>query len=184
MPRWGKYDPMWQAGLSFSIPVWSGSKTASVVTESRLRGAAAESGSQIVRQLLGQRVNERVALLGALLETNRLYRSGLLVQSEATVSSTMLQYQVGRVSFAAVLDALNGYVADVNGFYESVAAAQRVDIAQREISLDAVVSSASSGMGSSPAIGAGSMGNGSSSNTGASSPEPESNAGSGSASRM
>jgi outer membrane protein TolC len=184
MPRWGKFDPMWQAGLSFSIPLWSGSKQSSAVTESRLRGAAAESGSETVRRLLGQRVKERIALLGALLESNRLYRSGLLVQSEATVSSTMLQYQVGRVSFAAVLDALNGYVADVNGFYESVAAAQRVDIAQREISLDAVVGSVASGMGSSPAIGAGGMGNRSSSDTGASPAQPDSNAGSESTSRM
>lgn len=184
MPRWGKFDPMWQAGLSFSIPLWSWSKLSSAATEGRLRGAAAESGSETVRRILGQRVKERIALLGALVETNRLYRSGLLVQSEATVSSSMLQYQVGRVSFAAVLDALNGYVADVNGFYESVASAQRVDIAQREVSLDAVVGSAASGMGSSPAIGASGMGNRSSSDTGASSPEPESNAGSGSTSRM
>ena len=81
-------------------------------------------------------------LLDALLETNRLYRSGLLVQSEATVSSTMAQYGVGRVTFASVLDALAGYLNDVNGFFESVAAAQRIAIAQREVSLESVTGAA------------------------------------------
>ena len=90
----------------------------------------------------------------ALLETNRLYRSGLLVQSEATVSSTMAQYGVGRVTFASVLEALTGYVNDFNGFLESLASAHRLAIAQREVSLDPP-SFAAPGMGSAPMPGAG-----------------------------
>jgi len=35
-----------------------------------------------------------------------------------------------------VLEALSGYLGDVNGFLESVAAAQRIAIAEREISLE------------------------------------------------
>jgi len=106
------------------------------------------------RQLLQLRVQERLTLLEALLETNRLYRSGLLIQSEATVSSTMTQYGVGRVTFASVLEALTGYVNDYNGFLESVASAQRLAIAQREVSLDPPALAAP-GMGTSSMPGAG-----------------------------
>ena len=147
MPRGGQFEPMWQAGLSFNIPIWAGSKQSRAVAESEARQKGDAQGVEAVRQLLRLRVQERLTLLDALLETNRLYRSGLLVQSEATVSSTMAQYGVGRVTFASVLEALAGYVNDVNGFLESVAAAQRVAIAQKEVSLEAVIPAAA-GIGS------------------------------------
>jgi hypothetical protein len=104
---------------------------------------------------LRQRINERLEVLHALVEANQLYRSGLLVQSDATVSSTMAQYQVGRVAFASVLEALAGYLTDTNGFLDSIAAAQRIDIAEREISLDAPGGPAAGGMGGSAMPGAG-----------------------------
>ena len=97
-------------------------------------------------------------MLTALLETNRLYRSGVLIQSEATVSSAMAQYQVGRVPFASVLEALTGYLSDQVGFYESVVAAQRIDIAQRELSLDPVAGPALGGIGGAAMPGSSGMG--------------------------
>lgn len=147
MPRGGNFDTMWQAGVSLNVPVWSARKQARVIAENRARGQAAQSGVEATRQLLHQRVRERVEVLRALVEANRLYRGGLLTQSEATVSSTLLQYRVGRVPFAAVLEALVGYLGDVNDHLESVAAAQRVAIAEREISLDGPVSPGGAGMG-------------------------------------
>ncbi len=146
MARGRKFDPMWQAGLSFTIPVWGRSKQSRVIEENRIRGISAQFGAETIRQLLRQRIMERFTLLNALTETNRLYRSGLLVQSEAMVSSTMAQYQMGRVAFASVLEALTGYIADVNSFYESVATTQRVEIAQRELSLDPLAGLALEGM--------------------------------------
>ncbi len=157
MPRGGAFEPMWQAGVSVPIPLWAGGKQSRAVSELRLRGQAAESGAETVRRLLRQRLEERRAMLGALLETNRLYRTGVLVQSEATVTSTMAQYQVGRVPFASVLEALSGYLADLGGYYESVAAAQRIDIAQRELSLDPVAGPALGGLGGAPMPGSGGM---------------------------
>jgi outer membrane protein TolC len=184
MPRWGPYSPMWQAGVLFSVPLWAGSKQSRAVAESRWQGTTAESGAEAVRQLLDQRVEERLAALQALLETNRLYRAGLLAQSEATVTSTVVQYQVGRVSFASVLEALTGYVGDTGGFLESVAAAQRVDIAQREVSLEPVAAAGAAVMGGTPVPGAGGMGSGSSARTGPAGPAPGAVAGAGSMSRM
>ncbi|MCC6748179.1 MAG: TolC family protein [Deltaproteobacteria bacterium] len=172
MPRWGKFEPMWQAGLAFSLPIWGGSKQARAVAENRLREAAAAHGAEATRQLLRQRVMERLTLTEALIDTNRLYRSGLLVQSEATVSSTMAQYRVGRVTFASVLEALVGYVTDLNAFYESIAAIQRVEIARREVSLDAPVGPVASGMSGSSVPGAGVMGGNASAGPGAPSLQP------------
>jgi hypothetical protein len=59
------------------------------------------------------------------------------VQSQATTESTLAQYEVGKVSFASVLEATAGLIADQEGFLESVASAHRVLIAQAERSLDA-----------------------------------------------
>jgi outer membrane protein TolC len=157
MPRGGQFEPMWQAGLSFNIPIWAGSKQSRAVAESEARQRSGAQGVEAIRQLLRLRVQERLALLDALLESNRLYRSGLLVQSEATVSSTMAQYGVGRVTFASVLEALSGYLNDVNGFLESVVAAQRIAIAQKEVSLE-LVAGAPPGMGGASIPGTGSRG--------------------------
>lgn len=138
MPRGGMFEPMWQAGVSMPIPLWARGKQSRAVGEYRSRGEAARGGEEAVRRLLRQRLEERRALLAAQLRTNRIYRSGLLVQSEAAVSSAMAQYQVGRVPFATVLEALGGYFADLVGYRESIVAAHRLDVAQRELSLDPV----------------------------------------------
>jgi outer membrane protein TolC len=155
MPRWGDFDTMWQAGVSLNLPVWSAHRQARVIAENQARGQAARSGAEAVRQLLALRVRERIEALRALVEANRLYRGGLLTQSEATVSSTLLQYQVGRVAFASVLEALAGYLGDVNGHLESIAAAERIAIAERELSLDPPGGSGSAGVGGAPMPGAG-----------------------------
>lgn len=157
MPR-GGLEPMWQAGVAFSLPVW-GEKGAAVL-ESQARETVASSGEETVRHLLRQRVYERHELLSALLETNRLYRSGLLVQSGATVQSTLAQFRVGQVSFASVLEALSGHLADLEGFLDSVAAAQALAIAEREASLSLVSAPAAGGGGSARVPGSGGMGGG------------------------
>lgn len=158
MPRGGAFEPMWQAGVSVPIPLWAGSKQSQAVREYRLRGQAAENNAETIRRLVRQRLEERRAMLTALLETNRLYRSGVLIQSEATVSSAMAQYKVGKVPFAAVLEALSGYLTDLVGFYESVVAAQRIDIAQHELSLDPVSGPALGGPGGASMSGSSGMG--------------------------
>lgn len=183
MPRGAAFEPMWQAGLSIPIPLWSGSKQSRAIAESRLRHEASRRDAETVRQLLRQRVSERNRQLGALLESNRLYRTELLVQSDATVASTMDQYQVGRVTFASVLDALGGYVADLGGYLESIAAAQRLDIAREEASLDPTAGM-SAGLGGASMPGAGAAGAGSSVPSGDAAPQPAGATGSSSMSKM
>ncbi len=147
----GKLDPMWLLSVSFAIPVWAAVKQARAVSERELRLQAAADETEALRQLLNQRMRERAVVLEALLKTNQLYRDGLLVLSESTVTSTLAQYQVGKVTFASVLEVLVGYLADLNGFLESVAATQRIATAQRELSLEPVSGLPGGGM---PAVGA------------------------------
>jgi hypothetical protein len=64
-----------------------------------------------------------------------IYQQGLLIQSQASAESTLAQYQVGKVSFASVLEANAGFIADQEGYLETVAAAYRILNAQAELSL-------------------------------------------------
>ncbi len=133
MPR-GSLDPMWLLSVGIALPIYG--RQSHAVEENLARERAGAEGEEAVLQLLRLRVEERRTLLAALLPVNQLYRSGLLVQSEATVASTTAQYRVGRVTFASVLEALAGYLADVDGFLQSIAETQRVAVAQREVSLE------------------------------------------------
>jgi outer membrane protein TolC len=155
----GSLDPMWTVSVSVGLPVWGARKQGRAVAESEARREAEGEGAEAVLQLLRLRTEERLALLDAVLETNQLYRGGLIVQSEAAAESTMNQYRVGRVTFASVLEALNGLVADRASYLESSAQAHRIAIAQWELSLDAPPG-ASAAMGTGPVPGARAMGGG------------------------
>jgi outer membrane protein TolC len=158
MPR-GALEPMWAAGVSFTLPIFAGSKQSRAVAEREARAAASDGGAEAVLQLLHLRVQERQVLLGSLVESAGLYQGGLLVQSQATVDSTMSQFQVGRVSFASVLEAVGGVLADEEGYLQAVVAAWRVAIAAGEVSLEAA-GGGSSAMPGGAVPGAGAMGGG------------------------
>ena len=141
MPR-GDLDPMWAAGLSFSVPLWSYRKQNEAVTESEARSEAQGLSAEAVAQMLRLRVTERHTAMEAVIGTIQPYRDGLLVQSQATADSTLSQYRVGRVTFASVLEANAGYVNDQESYLSALADAQRIAIADAEISLDPVSSAA------------------------------------------
>lgn len=155
MPR-GALEPMWQVGASVSLPVWSGRKQSRAVEESAARVVADERSVEAIEQLLRLRVAEWRVALATLTETISLYRGGLLVQSLATAESTLAQYQVGRASFASLLEANAGYIADEEGLLFALADAHRVGIAQAEVSLDPVRVGGTAGMGAAAMPGAGS----------------------------
>jgi outer membrane protein TolC len=150
MPR-GALEPMWTAGVSIGLPIWAGRKQGKAVAESEARAEGSALGEEAVDQILRLRVAERRNAALALLDTVRLFREGLLVQSRATTESTLALYRVGKVSFASVVEGDAGLVADEGGFLGAVADAQRVAIAAAEVSLEPV-----SGPGVAP-IGRGGM---------------------------
>lgn len=156
MPR-GGLDPMWAAGLSLTLPIFSGSKQGRVVAESEARAAAGAGGAEALLQLLHLRVQDRLAQLANLLESAGLYKDGLLIQSQATVDSTLSQYRVGRVTFASVLEAIAGAINDEDGYLQTLASAERVAIAAAEVSLEPG-GGASAGMAGGSVPGAGAAG--------------------------
>jgi cobalt-zinc-cadmium efflux system outer membrane protein len=156
MPR-GSLDPMWQVGVSISLPIWSRQKQQRAVSEQEIRRRAQGSEAENVRNVLGQRIHERAAQFDAALETLRLYREGLLVQSESSFQASLAQYETGRAPFLSVLEALNGWISDRGGFIQALAQAQAIQIAQEEFNLAGTpaisaqgLSSGSMGMGGSP----------------------------------
>ena len=139
MPR-GGLEPMWQVGFSIGLPIFSGSKQNRAVDESAQRQVGEVQGAEALRQILRLRTHERLTTLVALNRTNQQYRSQVLVLSAAAARSTLSQYEVGRVPFASALEALSGYITDRVSYLGSIADAQLIAIAQKEVSLDPVPS--------------------------------------------
>jgi outer membrane protein TolC len=136
MPR-GSLVPMWQLSLAVGLPIFAGRKQDEAVDENEQRRIGQAQASEAIDQILKLRTRERISALSALNRANHLYRTQVLVLSSASASSTLGQYEVGRVPFAAVLEALSGWVSDRATYLASVADAQLVAIAQTEVSLDA-----------------------------------------------
>ena len=153
MPR-GALEPMWTVGFSISLPVWSKQKQQRAVSEQEFRRRAQGSDAESVRILLNQRIHERAAQLEAALDTLRLYREGLLVQSESSFQANLAQYETGRAPFISVLEALNGWISDRGGFLQTLAQAQSIQIAQEEFNLSGTPGITAQGL-SSGAMGAG-----------------------------
>jgi outer membrane protein, heavy metal efflux system len=157
MPR-GGLDPMWQVGVSVSVPLWSGHKQQRAVAEQDLRRRAQGSELEGLRRRLAQRIRERAAQLEAALASIRIYREGLLVQSDAAFQAALAQFEAGRAPFLGVLEALNGLIADRSGLLQTEAQAQALQIAQDELNPGETpaitaqgLAAASLGMGGSPA---------------------------------
>jgi outer membrane protein, heavy metal efflux system len=158
MPR-GGFEPMWKAGISVNLPVWSYRKQNKAVAENEQRAEASASGAEAIEQILRLRVADRAAAHRGFFETARLYREGLLVQSRATADSTLAQYRVGKVTFASVLEANAGYIADEDGFLAAIADAQRIAIDAAAVSLDPIaVGGGGGGMATGAMPGAGAAG--------------------------
>lgn len=134
MPR-GKLEPMWAASVGLTLPIYWWDKGSRAVDEAEAVRTSEQQGVASVRQLLALRTRERHTALAALVESLDVYRHGLLVQSDATVRSTLFQYRVGKVPFAAVLEVMRGLVTDEGGYLATLADAERVLIGLREVSL-------------------------------------------------
>jgi len=134
MPR-GGLDPMWQVGVSVSLPIYGRHKQQRAVAEHEhhRQGQGAEVAS--VRTLLRQRTEERTIQIQTLRRTRDLYREGLLVQSEASFKAALAQYESGRASFLGTLEALNGWVADQGAYLQTLAQLQAQHLALREAAL-------------------------------------------------
>ena len=131
MPR-GRLEPMWQLALSTSLPLHAGVRREHAVAEGQHQRAAESQAAEGLRQTLVWRTQERQLQLAAALETCKLYMV-LLAQSEATLRSSLSQYGVGRLPFAAVLEAMGGQLGDEGAYLAALAQAQALGIALAEM---------------------------------------------------
>jgi hypothetical protein len=159
MPR-GELEPMWLATVGISLPVWFWLKQARAVDENESRQTAQAQAEEAIRQVVRLRAGERHTFLDATLKTLELYREGILVQSDVAVRSTLAQYKVGKATFASVLDVMRGLLVDQGGYLETLAQAQRLAIAQREVSLEAPAGGGVGGVASGAIPSAGASGAG------------------------
>jgi outer membrane protein, heavy metal efflux system len=150
----GALPPMWLMTLAGPLPLFG--QRSRGVAENRAWGKAAEQEVAAVEQVLRWRSEERRSAFLALRKMVDIYQQSLLVQSQATAESTLAQYQVGKVSFASVLEANAEFIADQEGYLETVVAAFQILTAQAEISLAAT--SMPSGVAGSSGGMAGSLG--------------------------
>lgn len=131
MPR-GRLEPMWQLALSTSLPLHAGVRREHAVAEGQHQRAAGAQAALGLGQTLAWRTQERQMQLAAALETCKLYKV-LLAQSEATLRSSLSQYGVGRLPFAAVLEAMGGQLGDEGAYLGALAQAQSLGIAMTEM---------------------------------------------------
>jgi outer membrane protein TolC len=164
MPR-GGLDPMWQVGVSISLPIYGHSKQQRAVAEHEHHRQGQGAEVESVRSLLRQRTEERRIQIQALRRTRDLYRGGLLVQSEASFKAALAQVEAGRAPFLSALEALNGWVGDQGAFLQTLAQLQAQHIALREAAL-----------GPTAPISGGSLGSASVSSGGAGAPTAKSTA--------
>ncbi len=135
MVRGVDLPPMWQVSLAGPLPIFAGRKQRRAVQAGRARGVAARLDGEAVAQVLRQRIHDRATALATLTATIALYRDGLLGLSQTTADSTLAQYQVGKASLTAVLEASTGVLGDQDAYLSALAAALRIDVAMRELSL-------------------------------------------------
>lgn len=131
----GSLPPMWQLTVAAPLPVFGGSKQGAAISENRALDHAAREQARMLEQLVRLRSVERKVVFVSLLETIRLYEQALLAQSATTAEAMLTQYRSGKASFGAVLEANAGLISDREGYLQALVEAERLLIAEREISL-------------------------------------------------
>jgi outer membrane protein TolC len=156
----GGLAPMWLVTVGGPLPLFAGRKQDHAVRESRALVTAAAAEAAALTQRLRLRTAERATIFAAQREVVEAYDQGLLVLAQATADSTVTAYAAGKASFAAVLEANAGLVADREAYLEGIAAAYGVLIDDAELTLAPSAAVGVTGGGGRMASGAGSSGGG------------------------
>lgn len=98
-------DRMVSLMLGFSVPIWAGRRQLPMRRESEAMRMSAEAELRAMQAETRGRLAELVAAVQRSRELRSLYRSTILPQAEATVSSALAAYRVGEVDLPMLLDA-------------------------------------------------------------------------------
>jgi outer membrane protein TolC len=132
----GGLDPMWQAGVSVTLPL-NRKRRASGVAEAEQLLSAARSRREGVELQLRLRTEERLAQLAAAQKVALLYGEGIVPQGRMSVEAAIASYQAGRVPFITVLESLTTLYGDRVTLVRALAGQSRVRASLDEASLEA-----------------------------------------------
>jgi outer membrane protein TolC len=132
----GGLDPMWQAGVGVSLPLWR-KKIDATRAEAEIRQRETQRRREAVRLQLRFRNQERLALLRATERNARLYAEGIVPQDQMSVESAVASYEAGQVPFVAVLEALTTLYRDRVALKRLLARHGQLRAALDEMSLEA-----------------------------------------------
>jgi cobalt-zinc-cadmium efflux system outer membrane protein len=150
----GGLDPMWQAGVSVTLPIRR-QRRQSALAEAEAQVRSAEARASSVELQLRFRTQQRLAQLEAARRTADLYAGGIVRQDEMSVEAARASYQSGRLPFVAVLEALTTLYADRATLARLLAAQAQIRATLDEASLEPGLETVS--LGSSPPSAPGSM---------------------------
>jgi outer membrane protein TolC len=165
----GGLDPMWQAGVGVTLPLFRERRHAAVAEAEAGRRAAALR-VEAVRAQIRFRTRERAAQLRAAERMATVYADGLLPQARLSYEASIASYQAGKVPFLTVLEALSTLYRDRMDHLRVLAAHERIKASIAEASLEATSEMPSGGAAGMGAVagafaGAGEMAGGSSGET-------------------
>jgi cobalt-zinc-cadmium efflux system outer membrane protein len=146
----GGLDPMWQAGVGLTLPLYRGRRHAAVAEAEASRRAAAFQ-VEAVRAQIRFRTREREAQLRAAERMAAIYADGLIPQARLSYEASIASYQAGKVPFLTVLEALSTLYRDRIDHLRLLAAHERIEASIAEASLEAtseMPSGRAAGMGS------------------------------------
>jgi len=132
----GGLDPMWQAGVTVSLPLDRKRRESAVAEAEALLGATRARLSAVDIQLR-LRTQERLAQLEAAQKIAALYGEGIVPQDRMSMEAAVASYETGRVPFVTVLEALTTLYGDRVTLVRLVASQSRLRASLEEASLEA-----------------------------------------------
>lgn len=132
----GGLDPMWQAGLGISLPIYR-SRPGGAVAEGEALLRSSERSVETVQLLLRLRTQERVAQILTLERISELYSQSIIPQDRLSVDAAISNYQVGRLPFITVLEALSTLYSDQSTHLRLRARHEALRASLEEASLEA-----------------------------------------------
>jgi outer membrane protein TolC len=153
----GGLDPMWQAGVSITLPVQR-KRRAAAVAEAGALTRTSERLTESVDLQLRYRTQERFTRLKSTEKIVDLYAKGIIPQDRMSVEAAIANYQSGRVPFIAVLEALQTLYGDRATLVRLGADHARLLASLEEASLEANADMSGAGGAATLALGSGGAG--------------------------
>ena len=132
----GGLDPMWQAGVGLSLPLYR-KRPSNGLSEAQARLRATERGVEAVQLLLRFRTQERVAQIKTTERIAGLYGQSIIPQDQLSVDAAISNYQVGKIPFVTVLEALATLYSDRSTYLGLLANHEMLRASLEEASLEA-----------------------------------------------